>query len=137
MIHTALTTRFILTLTVSTSLALSSGIAFCQDAAKPKFKGRLPAHYGDIVTEAQRLQIYAVQEKYATQIDALKAQLEVLETKRDKEIDAVLNADQKEKLKKAQKASAERRKATTTINKAVAEVEAAKPAAARNKTKGK
>lgn len=32
-----------------------------QEPKDPSFRGRLPAYYGDIVTEAQRQQIYAVQ----------------------------------------------------------------------------
>jgi hypothetical protein len=36
-----------------------------QEAKQTKFRGRLPAHYGDIVSEAQRLQIYAVHTVYS------------------------------------------------------------------------
>ena len=112
-------------------LSAANPILMSQDAKATKFKGRLPAYYGDIVTETQRLQIYAVQEKYDAQIDALNAQLEVLKTKRDKEIEAVLNPEQKEKLKKAQKTAAEKKKTSAAIKKAVEEAEAAKAAAAR------
>ena len=122
---------------LAATLVSASGILVSQDANQPKFKGRLPAHYGDLVTEAQRTQIYAVQEKYAAQIDALKNQLEILETKRDKEIEAVLNAEQKDKLKKAQKVAAERRKTSATVKKAIEEVEAAKAAAERAQKKAK
>ena len=138
MFHNSLRTRYcIASLITFAGLIVCADISLSQDAAKPKFKGHLPAHYGDIVTEAQRLQVYAVQEKYAAQIDALKNQLEVLETKRDKEIEAVLSPEQKEKLKKAKKTAAEQRKKTAAINKAVAEVEAAKAAAAKAQNKGK
>src|SRR5262245_49232926 len=125
------------TLITSAGLLLFAGGLLGQDVAKPKFKGRLPAHYGDIVTESQRVQIYAVQEKYAAQIDALKAQLEVLEIKRDKEVEAVLGPEQKEKLKKAQKTAAEQRKKSAVINKAVQQAEAAKAAAANTPKKAK
>ena len=32
-----------------------------QDAKEARFRGRLPPYYGDVVSEAQRVQIYAVQ----------------------------------------------------------------------------
>jgi len=86
-------------------LSLSSG----QEA---KFKGRLPAHYGDIVTEEQRQKIYEIQGKYAKQIDALEEQLEGLKNKRDAEIEKVLSGEQKAKLKKAQEDGAAKRKKT-------------------------
>lgn len=82
------------------------------DGQESKFKGRLPAHYGDIVTEAQRQQIYEIQGKYAKQIDALEEQLEALKDKQEAEIAKVLNAEQKTKLKKAQEDAATKRKKT-------------------------
>lgn len=85
------------------SLAMSNG----QELAH---KGRLPPYYGEIVTETQRLQIYAIQEKFETEIKSLEAQLEGLKSKRAAEIDRVLTADQKAKLKKAQEAGSAKRK---------------------------
>jgi len=82
------------------------GVLSGQDAKEPKFKGRLPAHYGDIVSEVQRLQIYAVQEKYARQLEELKDKLNLLETQRDREIENVLSAEQKARLKKVVDAAA-------------------------------
>lgn len=74
------------------------------------FKGRLPAYYGEIVTESQRQEIYGLQEKYEKQISALEDQLEALKKKRDAEIEKVLSADQKSKLKKAKEEGAAKRK---------------------------
>jgi hypothetical protein len=85
------------------ALAILAGIGqllLGQEAKETKFRGRLPAHYGDIVSEAQRVQIYAVQEKYARQIDELKDKLTLLEAQRDREIENVLSAEQKARLKK-------------------------------------
>jgi HD-like signal output (HDOD) protein len=76
------------------------------------FKGRLPAYYGEIVTESQRQEIYGLQEKYEKQISALEDQLETLKKKRDVEIEKVLNADQRAKLKKAKEEGAAKRKKT-------------------------
>lgn len=95
---------------VIAAIAMGISLVVGQEAKDPSFRGRLPAYYGDIVTEAQRLQIYAVQEKYAKQIAALKDQLEALENKRDAEIESVLTADQKTKLKKVQGDAATSRK---------------------------
>jgi hypothetical protein len=91
-------------------VAIAFGLALAQESKESTFRGRLPAHYGEIVTEAQRLQIYAVQEKYAKQIAAAKQQLEALESKRDAEIEDVLTADQKKKVKKAHEDAAANRK---------------------------
>jgi hypothetical protein len=85
-----------------------------QESKETKFRGRLPAHYGDLVSEAQRLQIYAVQEKYSKQIDELKTKLELLESQRDREIENVLSAEQKARLKKVQDQAAAQRKKKAT-----------------------
>jgi hypothetical protein len=86
--------------------------------ARAKKAHRLPPYYADIVTETQRIQIYAVQDKYAEQIAALTEQLNALQEERDAEIEALLNADQKERLKKAKEDGAARRKKTAADKKA-------------------
>ena len=73
-----------------------------QEAKEKKAKGRLPAYYADIVTEKQRTEIYAIQDKYAKEIAGLNEQLGAVTKKRDGEIEKLLNAEQKEKLKKSQ-----------------------------------
>ena len=100
--------RWALSIVAAASLAV--GMLPCQDAKETKFRGRLPAHYGDIVSEAQRLQIYAVQEKYFKQIDELKDKLALLEAQRDREIENVLSPEQKTRLKKVVDAAAALRK---------------------------
>jgi hypothetical protein len=77
---------------------------------KAKAKGRLPAYYAAIVTPRQRDEIYALQDRYAQQIAALREQLAVLTKQRDAEMENVLSDDQKEKLKQARENAAAKRK---------------------------
>lgn len=79
-----------------------------------KAKGRLPAYFGDIVTAEQRTTIYKIQEGYKKQIDDLEAQLAALRDKEIAEIEAVLDAEQKEKLKKAREEAGAKRKKKST-----------------------
>lgn len=69
--------------------------------AAKKPSRRLPNFYGDLVDGTQKEKIYAVQDLYTPQIDALAEQIKALQAKRDAEIEAVLNAEQKAKLEKA------------------------------------
>src|SRR6266576_7154907 len=92
-----------------------------QEAKDKKAKGKLPAYYADIVTESQRQQIYGVQEKYAKQISDLQAQLDAVTKQRDTEIENLLNADQKEKLKKARDDAAVKKKKAAEEKKAAAD----------------
>src|SRR5262245_40007475 len=69
-------------------------------AAKEKAKGRLPAYFKDVVTDEQRDQIYAIQAKYEKQISDLRSQLDAVQDKQMAEIEGLLSAEQKEKLKK-------------------------------------
>lgn len=91
-------------LTFST-FGLSQEKPTAETKAKPpakgedKLKGRLPNNYGKIdLTMAQRDKIYAIQNGYDAQLDALKEQMKQLVAKRDADIDAVLTAEQKSKL---------------------------------------
>ena len=85
-----------------------------QDAAKSTTKGkaaekkttekkttnRLPANYGKLgLTEAQKDKVYAINDKYASQLDALEEQLKALRAKRGTEVEAVLTVEQKKILK--------------------------------------
>jgi Spy/CpxP family protein refolding chaperone len=71
---------------------------------KKEARGRLPAGYGDLVTDEQRDRIYSIQGKYADQIAGLQKQLEDLRDKQTAEIEAVLTAEQKAKLAQARAA---------------------------------
>ena len=57
--------------------------------------GRLPPGYAVVVTKSQRAKIYAIQDSYQKQLDDLKKQISEIESKRDKEIDGVLDDEQK------------------------------------------
>lgn len=91
-------------------------ISIGQDSAAAK--GRLPAYYGDIVTDVQRYKIYGIQEKYGKQISDLQRQLDTATKSRNDEIESVLNAEQKEKLKKAREEGAAKRKKAAANKKA-------------------
>ena len=77
--------------------------------AKEKPKGRLPAYYKDVVTDEQRDKIYAIQAKFEKQLDDLQSQIDAVKAKQNDEIEALLSAEQKEKLAKV-KAEADAKK---------------------------
>jgi len=95
----------LLALLLSGMFVLSDGLSG-QDPKKDdppaKVKGKLPAYWGKIgLTDSQKQDVYKIQGKYGTEIDKLKAKIEELETTRDKEMKAVLTADQKKALEAA------------------------------------
>jgi hypothetical protein len=69
------------------------------DVKKPR--GRLPAHYGQVVSEKQRETIYGIQAEYAAKIEVLETQLKTLKAERDKRMAAVLTAEQQKKVEDA------------------------------------
>jgi hypothetical protein len=89
-----------------------------------KKKGKLPAYYADLVSQAQREQIYAIQAAHEKKIAALREQLDAAEKVRDDEIEAVLDAQQKAKLATA-RAEALAKKAKAAAEKKAAEAKAA------------
>ncbi len=106
--------------------------------AAKKPSRRLPNFYGDLVDGTQKEKIYAVQDLYTPQIEALAEQIKALQAKRDAEIEAVLNAEQKAKLEKAKadsKAKAAERAAARKAAEAKTTAEAApKPTTATTNT---
>ncbi len=71
-----------------------------QDPAKRAApRGRLPAHYKDLVSADQREEIYAIQSKYNAEIDDLEAKIEKLKKDRDAEVSKVLTPAQQARLK--------------------------------------
>ena len=96
-------------------LTCCSIVGWSQDSAKPTTRGttakgaaaekkaedkkptnRLPSNYGKLgLTDAQRDKVYAVQEKYDAQLDALEEQIKSLKAKRSSETEAVLSVEQK------------------------------------------
>jgi len=78
--------------------------------AEKKAKGRLPPYFTDIVTEEQRAEIYTIRAGYEKQVNDLQAQLEALREKEMAECEALLDAEQKDKLNKAREAAAAKKK---------------------------
>ncbi len=68
---------------------------------KARARGRLPDHYGEVVTEEQREKIYEIQEEYRPKIEPLETQLKALKDERDAKIAAVLSPEQKKKVEEA------------------------------------
>jgi len=99
---TAQVTRSLFALALVASLGAVGMLA--QEPAK-KTARRLPAYYKDVVTPAQREQIYAVQEKYNTQIDKLQAQIRELTAKRDADVEKVLTGEQRLRVKAIKEAA--------------------------------
>jgi hypothetical protein len=108
---------------IATGLVIGNGaLSIGQEAkAAKKAKGRLPPYFADIVTDEQRNKIYDVQLKYAKERDTLEAQLEELRSIEMGEIEALLDAEQKEKLRKAREEAAAKKKKKTTTDAAAAE----------------
>lgn len=70
-----------------------------KDEPQAKAKGQLPQNWGKIgLTDDQKQQIYKIQGKHAGEIDKLEAKIKEIKGTRDKEMKAVLTADQKKKL---------------------------------------
>jgi hypothetical protein len=105
--------------TAAAGLAIGSA-SIGQEAKGKKSKARVPPYYADIVTETQRLQIYAIQDKYTKPIADLQAQLDALMKERDTEIESLLNADQKARLRKARDDAAAKK--TKTVEKTTIQV---------------
>jgi hypothetical protein len=83
---------------------------------KEKSAGRLPPHYGQVVTKEQREKIYSVQAKYADQIEKLLGQVSSLEKMQTEEIEAVLSQEQRDQVMKlASEAKSKRSKKTEKV----------------------
>lgn len=70
-------------------------------AGEKKPRRALPPYYSAIVSDDQRTKIYAVQDKYEAQIDALAEQIKALQAKRDTDIESILLPEQLKRLEKA------------------------------------
>jgi hypothetical protein len=80
--------------------------------AKPgakKIETRLPPHYGDVVTEDQRKEVAGVFAKYNAKLAKLKAEIKSLTAERDTAMEAMLSAEQKEKLTQLRSSAKEKR----------------------------
>lgn len=95
---------------------------------------RLPAHFGDLVDGVQKTKIYALQDQYGPQIEALTAQIKSLQQKRDAEIEGVLTPEQKAKLDQSRAAAKAKAAERAAAIKAANEKAAAEKAAAAKTT---
>lgn len=78
-------------------------------AAAKKASGRLPTYFASVVTQKQREEIYQLQADYQSQLDDLQAQMDALIAERDREIDAVLSAEQLAEVTKKREEAKKRR----------------------------
>lgn len=102
--------------------------AAAKKRAEPK--GRLPAHFGDVIDSQQRDKIYGIQAKYLAEVKQLQDQIAVLEKRRDEEVQSVLTPEQADKVKQlVDDARSKRAEATKKKKLAAAEVPAAEAAA--------
>ena len=82
--------------------------------APRKAAGRLPVHYSDLVTEEQKVEIYAIKAGYAVKLGALTEQIKAIQAQQNAEIEALLSDEQQAKLKLAKDAAAFKRKQKVT-----------------------
>lgn len=97
---------------VALALVLVGGWSQSQDKeeAKPTTR-RLPNNYSKVgLRQSQRDAVYAIQDKYADQIEDLIRQVEELRKQRDAEIEKVLNDEQRAELKKLMEEAASKSK---------------------------
>jgi hypothetical protein len=114
--------------------ALVIGTAIAQEAAKEKpakakAKPRLPTHYAKVVDPVQREKILEIRAGFVAKKEALQKQLDAISTEEMTAIEAVLTAEQKEKIAALQSESKAAREKKAAERKADAEKgEGAKPA---------
>ncbi|MDA1052054.1 MAG: hypothetical protein O3C40_16430 [Planctomycetota bacterium] len=110
----------VLTVGIGSAAWLANTIAqeAAPDAAAPGVgddeAGRLPPGYTVVVTKSQRAKIYAIQDSYQKQLDDLKKQISAIEGKRDKEIEGLLDDEQKKIIEYVLKLRERERKAEPT-----------------------
>lgn len=70
-----------------------------KDDAGAKVKGTLPPNWGKIgLTDEQKQEVYKVQAKYNGEIEKLEGKIKELKSAREKDMKAVLTAEQKKAL---------------------------------------
>jgi hypothetical protein len=106
------------------------------ETTEKKAKGRLPQYYADIVTTEQREKIYEIQARHQEKISELNATLLAATRAMNAEIEAVLTAEQKVKLKAAQEEGAAKKKKAGAEKKAAEDAKKA-PADETKKTETK
>jgi hypothetical protein len=81
-------------------------------------RGRLPAYYADVVTGTQRESIYAIQEKYSTELMDLNQRIADLLKQQREEIEALLSPEQKAQIEKISTEAIQKKKKKAADKKA-------------------
>ncbi len=91
-------------------------------------RGRLPAHWGEVIDSQQRDKIYGIQARYLAEIKQLQDQIVELERKRAAEVQSVLTPEQAEKVRQlVETAKTKRSEGAKKKKPAAAESAAAEP----------
>ncbi len=96
--------------TISTLSAQESSPSAASAEPKKEIRGRLPAHWNDIVTEDQKKEIYKIQKGYMGKIQDLEIEIAQLESAMEDEVKAVLTDVQLTRLKELITEEEQRRK---------------------------
>jgi len=91
-----------------------SGDAAKAPVTRKKPAGRLPSYFSAVVSQQQRLEIYKIQASYAEQLEKLQAQMELLVANRDRDVEAVLDAEQLAAVNKKRDEAKKRRAARSS-----------------------
>jgi len=84
---------------ISTLSAQEAEPSAAEPESKKEIRGRLPAHWNDIVTEDQKKEIYKIQKGYLGKIQELEMEIAKLQSAMDDEVKAVLTDVQLTRLK--------------------------------------
>ncbi|MBA2116389.1 hypothetical protein [Bremerella alba] len=84
---------------ITTLSAQEAAPSASSTAPNKEIRGRLPAHWNDIVTEDQKKQIYEIQHGYQAQIQKLEMEIARLDSAMADEVKAVLTDVQLTRLK--------------------------------------
>lgn len=85
-----------------------------EPAGAPKVRHYLPAYWSSVVTQDQRQQCYAIQDKYGAELAALQEQIKALKAKQESEMAALLTPEQRQQIVRvatASKTASQQRKA--------------------------
>lgn len=98
------------------------------EAARPKPR-RLPTYFSRVVTQKQREDIYAIQDKYEAELETIRQQLDAKMKERDAEIFAVLNPEQLAEVQRLTEEAKQRRSERSSGASATEETGGSEPAA--------
>lgn len=91
------------------ALTAQNDAAVASSAKKADYRGPLPFYFGKLgIEDDQKLKLYAIDDDYASKIEALEKQIETLENERDAKMETLLTPGQKLRLKELREAAAKR-----------------------------